>query len=336
MAHQQLKKVRRTFCGYCSKNKVLAMALDNAKAGDPKDLMACIHKATEVKHSAICIRLMARALDNMLNSDIPEVDALLKEAMALKAIASELWAAIRDCPEGIDASSYEMAYEASKASHWKMKEAMELDHALNTGLTDKAIPIDWDEPDEEKILNEVIELQARQDKGMVMIQAANVTIQGFFKAHGWMGLLYNAWRGHDSKDVPMPEIKRAKFLNDKRNVNYLKWFDYRKSLWDQWNKLRDEANQKVSVLENPAKFWPVHFYSLKDQVFDPYWINVEGRSEIREDLYDILNSVTVQGDMHMFELSKDEEWENKDRYEVLAYEVRKGKPHDRYDVDPQD
>lgn len=182
--------------------------------------------------------------------------------------------------------------------------------------------------DEEKILNQIVDLQDRMAKGMTLIEESNGAIAEMFSKARWMGILYNCWSGKE-KD----EAKRRRFLNDPRNTVAIRWFERRKKLWAHWNLLKEECGKLTS---EHSYIWAKYF-QLKELVLDPYWstINPE-RIDTQQDLFDEMMTDRVQGEMHVFQMTKEEEGEYMSRYEEMTYQPFKGKRPVRDDTSPLD
>lgn len=134
--------------------------------------------------------------------------------------------------------------------------------------------------DEEKALNDLVELSARMDKGKEMISSAKKTIDSFFEKNGfWFIKLWFSWKHREEPMMvtkvtshwkyPMKEEDVERFLSDNRNKQYIQWFEYRNSLWKQFNKLNKQC---AAIKEEYPSIW-YHYFQLRDEVITPYDIN---------------------------------------------------------------
>jgi hypothetical protein len=136
-------------------------------------------------------------------------------------------------------------------------------------------------------LESLIELQERMAQGMKLIHQCDETISRMFANETWMGALYRAWNisrnpetlvywtnrktkersQMPAKETMAPEDIR-RFMADKRNGRYIKWFDARRELWAHWFSLKAACDELVG---EKNYIWG-QYYALKDFTFDPYWM----------------------------------------------------------------
>jgi len=149
--------------------------------------------------------------------------------------------------------------------------------------------------DDEKDLNDLIELQDRMGNGIKMINQINQYITEQFRSNPYMGAIYWAWDtkspkcaykqidnlqylelfavGDQKKDIRR-EINRLKdkrymlltHLKNKPQVNAL---ERRSNLWKHWWKLKGQCD---AITKDKGKVW-VEYFNLEKASVNPYLTN---------------------------------------------------------------
>jgi hypothetical protein len=93
--------------------------------------------------------------------------------------------------------------------------------------------------DHEKVLNQIVDLQERMTRGMVMIKSADKIISAMWEKNTYAGFIWACWSGRITGD------KARTCLSHPNNQLLISWFNRRAQLWAQWNKLQAECMELV-------------------------------------------------------------------------------------------